>query len=822
MRRTFRRLSANRALFCAVVVSLGVGIGGTTAVFGLIYAVMLKPLPVRDAGRLVSVSVNAPSGSQNTLHSYQLFLSLRDGNRDLSGFLARVPTDITVGSGGTSERVSGELISGNYFDLLGVQPAAGRLLTSADDTSNEAVCVMSYGLWKRMFGASPDVVGRPLTLNGHLFTVIGVTSSEFRGVEQGASPDIRVPLSMVRTILGPGEWNSQGNRWLYLLGRLRTGVSREQAEAGLQPLVDIATGTAAQSPEKRARIALLAAEQGFASLRYIYGRPLTVLMSVVTLAFLLACLNVLILLCARITSRSRDIATCIALGAGRARLLWEFTLEGVWLGLGAGAVGAVLGHWASRSIVGLLPASNVSYFGNGSWDLRWVTFTIVLSLISGCLLSASMAAFTLRSRRISPLGEWDMAASRGRLLQALVAAQMAISLVLVMSALLFVGTLYRLQRLDLGFKPGGLVLSTIDPSLRGRGAASVRFYQELIQRVRALPAVDSVSLARVGVLSGQMLARDVDIPGRHLPDADQVGNHYWNKVTPAYFQTMAIPIQSGRDFQPSDQQGSPRVAIVNQRMAKRYWPGEDSVGKRFTFGKEVEIVGVVGDSKYLNLREPNPLIVYTPLWQSDVSEATLHVRTTADPDALMGAIRREVAALDNGITVYSMITMQTQIDDLLVRERLLARLSILLGVLALVLATGGLYSTVAYSVERRSRELAIRMALGADRAGVLRLLLRENSLAVTTGVVAGALSFLAIGRLLSGLLFGVQPTDFGIIATVVGVFGAVALLATLGPALHVTAKEPAIGLRHDQLRPSPMNNVLNFQPSPPSTRYALA
>ncbi len=508
MRRTFRRLSANRALFCAVVVSLGVGIGGTTAVFSLIYAVMFRPLAVTDPGRLVSVSVNAPSGAENTLHSYPFFLSLRDGNRDLSGFLARVSTVMTVGTGGNSERLSGELISGNYFDVLGIQPAAGRLLTSVDDARNDAVCVISDGLWKRMFGASPDVVGRPLILNGHPFTVIGVTSSEFRGVEQGAAAlDIRVPLSQARTILGDGDWTGPGSRWLYLLGRLRTGVTREQAEAGLQPLVEIATGGMAQPPEKRSRIALLGAEQGFASLRYMYGGPLTVLMAVVTLAFLLACLNVLILLGARITSRSRDVATCIALGAGRGRLLREFTLEGVWWGLGGGVVGAVLGQWASRSIVGLLPPSNASYFGPGGWDLRLAAGTVGLALISGCLLSASMGAFTLGSRRISPLGDWDMAARRGRLLQALVATQMAISLVLVMSALLFVGTLYRLQRLDLGFKPGGLVLSTIDPSLRGRGAASVRFYEELIPRLRAVPGVESASLARIGVLSGDMLAR---------------------------------------------------------------------------------------------------------------------------------------------------------------------------------------------------------------------------------------------------------------------------------------------------------------------------
>jgi len=797
MKRAIRRLSGNRPLFCAVVVSLGLGIGGTTAVFRLIQAVMLRSLHVREPERLVSVTVHTRSGSENTLHSYPFYLALRNGNRALSGFLARVPAPMVVGVGSVSERVSGELVSGNYFDLLGVHAAAGRLLTPADEAENEPVCVVSHGMWKRMLGASPDVVGKPLIVNGRALTLIGVTSDDFRGVEQGESPDVRVPLSMVRAILGAGDWTGQGSLWLYLLGRLQAGSTIEQAQASVQPLVDIASPRTGARAETQGRIVLSPAEQGFASLRYRYGQPLVVLMSVVTLAFLLSGFNVLILLFARMTSRSREIATCMALGAGRARLFGEFALEGVLFGVISGLVGTVIGHWTSRSIVSLLPASAASYLGDGRWDLRSFVFTMVLSIVSGCVLSLSTAAFSVRTALISPVNDRNMTVRRGRLLQTLVASQIAISLVLVMSALLFVGTLYRLRTLDLGFHPDNLVLATIDPSLRGREGMSARlFCQQLMDRLGSLEAVDAVSLARVGVLSGQMMARDVDVPGRHVRD-DTAVNHYWNKVTPSYFKTMGIPIRVGRDFGPNDQQGSQRVAIINERMAQRYWPVENPVGRRFNFGREVEIVGVVGDSKYLNLRDPNPLIVYTPLWQSDVSEVTLHVRTRGDVEPVMIAIRSEAQSLDKSMAVYRITTMQTQIEDLLVKERLLARLSVLLGLIALVLATGGLYSTVTFSVERRSKELAIRMALGADRAGILGLLLREKGRAVAVGAIVGTLSFLMTGRFLSGLLFAVEPTDLAPLGTVVALFGLVTLLGTLGPVLHAAGREPAIGLRHD-------------------------
>ena len=797
MRPTFRLMLANRGLFGLVVLSLGLGIGAAAVAFSLVNIIFFRSLSISEPEQLMSLRLRSPTGSETSIHSYPLFDALRPGNAAVAGFIARGSTPVTLMRGEVGERVDAELVSDNYFDLLGVRPAVGRLLTTGDELrgAGQGVCVISQRLWRRLFDSSPEAVGQMLRVAGVLVEVVGVAPELFYGVEQGGRPDIWAPVTLAGTFMAEQiDMLEDGVRWLWLLGRLRPGYTLEQGQASLQAVADAHAG---RNP---AAVLLVEASQGLATLRYSYGQQLQVFMGVVSLMLMVALANAMLLLLSRALARARDVATSIALGARRSRIYRDFVFEGVVVGALGGVVGLVFAYWAVGRVVGLLPLEISFFVRDALWDWRALAFVAAVSAGSGVVLHTGLGlAATSYSGNVSAvLAGRETSGPRRRLRQVLVASQAALLLVLVMCALLFIQTLHELQTLDIGFEPDGVVTARLDASALDGNDVGIRlFYQEFLRRVGSdTAAIDDVSLATVSPLSGQSMAQGVDVP--EYEGTEEARGHYFNRVTPGYFSTLGIPLRLGRILGPEDDIGARAVAIVNEQMVHRYWPEENPIGKTIRIGRDVEVVGVVGDSQYQNLRETDPLIIYTPFWQGyPAPVVNVLARATLETDTAIELMLRDARATNSGASMYNMRTMDEQIDRLLVRERLLATVSTWLGVAALVLATCGLFGNVAYSVKRRAREIAIRRALGASRSRILGLFLGDTGRTVAVGGLIGAGSFLAAGRVLGNLLFGVQATNPLLILTVASVLAVVAVVGALGPVLFASRGELAAGLRQE-------------------------
>jgi predicted permease len=790
--RVLRRLWTDRRPLAAVTALLAFATGVSGAVFAIAHVVLRLSLAVPEPDRLITLTLSSSNGATNTVHAYPVWWALRNGDRSTSGFAASTRVALVV-AGDSTKPLDAALVSANYFEVLGVAPQMGRVFSSRDSVDGEPVCVIGHGFWQRYFGGQPNIVGTPLVLNGRALTVIGVLPPRFTGVEQGAAPDVYAPVSLAAPLLKMNEWNRPTMKWLRIFGRLRPASTAADAAASLQPIVDEAIGQPGAAD--RSRVLLTASPQGFASLRFVYERPLVVLMGIVTLLLILTCVNVFVLLMATTIDRAREMAICRALGAKPATLMREVVVAGAIVGSVSGAVAVLVSHAGVRGIASLLDGAPAAAVGAAATQ-PFILVSFAASVVLAIGLKVAAMTVVARQDLSSALSGRQISAARGHLSRPLIAVQVAASLVLVMCALLFVVTLVRLERVDMGFRPEQVIVATMNTTATGKGTAAVEEYERLLEQVSRLSGVERASLARVSVLSGQMQARDIEVPGYVAGPNDAV-NHLVNRVSPGYFATMNIPVRKGRDVSPQDRRTTPRVVVINERMAARYWPGQDPIGKRFTMGREVEVVGVVGDSKYMNLREDAPLIIYPALWQADITEAMLHVRTSADAAVLGVALRQTLGSFETPISIYDLKTMQSQISVLLTTERLLARLSSVLGLLGLLLAIGGLYSVVAYSVARHTKEIGIRMALGADRRRVVVMFLRRNGAALLIGAVAGVTGAIMIGRLMTHLLFGVQASDGSMLLALLALFVAIALGGTAGPVLRATRREVAAALRQD-------------------------
>jgi macrolide transport system ATP-binding/permease protein len=814
LRAAIKRTIKSPGFTALAVLALALGIGANTAIFSLINGALLRALPgVQDPERLVTLE-RTQNGKVQYNFGYPDYLDYRDHSHSIAGLAAHCGTPLSFANGAT-ERLRGDLVSGNYFSVLGVKPALGRLIDPGDNNTpgGHPVAVLSYGLWVRAFGADPDVAGRSMKLNGYDFTVIGVAARNFTGTQTGASFDVWIPLmmqveAMPRT-MGRNWFNDRSAGWLGLFGRLKPRVSLEQAQADLSTT---AGGLEQSYPDTNAGrgVSVLAGLGLDSDDRVSLRNFLALLLAVVALLLLIACSNVANLLLLRATSRRREIAVKLALGATRSRIVRQLLTEGLLLSVLAGALGLLLAPWTTQLIVAFQQPAYGLRGVDVSLDARVFFFTTLLSVLTAIAFGLTPALQASKTNLVTSLK--DGAPSSGqrssRLQSSLVVAQIALSLVLLIGAGLAVRTMRKALTMDRGFDSKNMALMSMDLTIRGYSESQGRaFYEELLRRIDALPGVLSSSLAKTVPPNDWSDRLSVFLPGDEPPPEvlrarDDLGLRVdANRIAPDYFRTLGIPILEGREFASEDRVGATQVAIVNEKLAKQLWPGESAIGKLLSVPfwhdprPPVQIIGVARNTKHRSLLEDMPLLVYLPELQVYDGRATLVARTSGDPATLIPAIRDEVAGLDKELSLYSVKTMSEQIDSTLWQQRTAAGLIGIFGLLALALAAIGIYGVIAHWVAQRTREIGIRMALGADARDVMRMILSQGLVLALTGVAAGLAGAFVLTRLMSSLLYGVSATDpiTFVLSSVVLV--GVALGAGFVPARRATRVDPMIALR---------------------------
>jgi predicted permease len=804
LRFAIRTLARTPALALLSVLTLAIGIGASATLFTWMNAVLLSPLPGTEAPQsLVEIRGTSPSEPFISF-SYPDYLELRTA-RSFAGVVATNEQAASLRVGRESERIWTQLVSGNFFEVLGVAPMLGRAFRPGEDEApmRDAVVVLGHGLWQRRFGSDPGIVGREVGINGRAFTVIGVAPPEFRGSVIGLSFDAWVPMAMQQQMVAGGDrLQARGHRWLDILGRLAPGTTPEKARAEMEAL---AASLAREHPETNERVgfAVFTLRQSPQGAVKTLGPVFAVLGVAVGLILLIACANVANLLLARAAGRRREIAVRLAVGASRVRLVRQLLTESLVLALLAGAAGVVLAFWGSGMLLAFVPAADFPVGLELGVDLRALAFALAVSVVTGVLFGLAPALRSSRSDVVHAIKDDGGAVaggrSRSRLRGGLVVAQVALSLVLLTSAGLLLKSLRAAARLDLGFDSQGVLLGSLD--LFGAGYDEERgrtFARALLAAARALPGVESATLARRVPLSfGGTSSTGVRVVGYEPPPSESTWAYY-DKVGPRYLETLRIPLLAGRDLAEADDLAAPRVLVVNETMAARYWPGREALGGRVRVNDDwYTVVGVAKDIRYRRLDEPAQPVMYLPLLQSWSDAFTLHLRSTADPLALAPAVRQEVARLDAGVPLHAVRTLEENLKAATLPQRLAGTLVSVFGAIAVLLAAVGLYGVLRNAVVERTREIGIRVALGGERKDVLRLLLVPALRLSAVGVALGAALALGLGRLLSKLLLGVSPSDLPTYAAVGALMMGVTLVATLLPAWGATRLDPALALRKE-------------------------
>jgi len=808
------------------LLSLALGIGANTAIFTLINQLILQYLPVRNPEELVLLSARGNhygSNSGPNAISYPMYQDFREKNQVFSGMFCRHGDMVSITFGGRTELAAAELVSGNYFPVLGVGAAAGRVFNASDDLfqGGHPLAVISYGYWRSRFAGDRGIIGKKIVVNGSPITIIGVSQQGFDGVEPGYGPQIRIPITM-QDSLPPNQpypqLNNRRRRFIQVFGRLKPGMTLERAKAGLQPLfhqilereVQDAAFAKASPYSKQQFLKMwmdtLPGSKGHSQLRQQFSKPLLALMAIVALVLLIACSNLANLLIARASARQKEIAVRLALGAGRWRLIRQLLVESILLSFIGGAAGLALAVWMDRILISFQPPDIWGIALSVAPDATILMFTLLISLLTGILFGLVPAlqatrpvlATTLKDEAGSVAG----GASAG-LRKSLVVAQVALSLLLLVGAGLFIQSLSKLKELDPGFQTRNLVMFEVEPTLSGYKAEWTRdYYRQLIERLQALPGVSSAALAVVPLLINDEWDNWVTIEG-YTPKQGEVPDPHMQFCSPKFFETLKIPILLGRDFTIKDGQSAPKIGIVNQKFAKRYFGDQNPIGRHVGFGidpgtkTDIEIVGVAGDTKYENMRDEIPYELYVPWIQHFVGSMTAYVRTETAPVSFFASLRRTVREVDASVPMYGMRTVDQQVETSLVTERLLATLSTVFGALATLLAAVGLYGVMAFMVTRRTREIGIRMALGASGGSVVWLIMREVLILAVTGLAIGLAAAFGLTRLVEAQLFGVKATD--VATTMLATFGiaAVAMLAGYLPARRATAVDPMQALRFE-------------------------
>jgi predicted permease len=820
IRYSLRMLVKNPGFACVVILTLALGIGANAAIFSLTDRVLVQSLPVEKPDELVVLTSYDPKDGPDyrSSFSYPMYQDLRDKNEVLSGVIARGGAQMNVTYRETNERVGGELVSGNFFQVLGVRPWVGRLFSQEDDVTPGAhpVAVLSYAFWTRRFAKDAGIVGQTILINEHPVTVIGVTPPGFYGLTLSSDPDVRVPL-MMTPVFNPvpaTRMKSRSHQWLSVLARRKSDVSLAQARASMDLLWRQIREADAKtlSPKATAfdrerflskRLGLQPGAQGLSSTQEEMRMSLLLLLGATFVVLLILCANLTNLMMARATVRAQEISVRLALGAGRLRLLRQWLTEGLVLALCGGLVGSFIALWVKAGLLAFIPGDFRRNLDT-PFGFRFFAFILLMSFVVGIAFSLAPAIQAARHTFNPSLRvESRTVASAGKLFSlrsGLILAQVALSLPLLVTAALLVRSLQNLRSFDPGFHKENVLLAGINPSLNGyTPEQSHNFYEALLTRVRALPGVSAASLASDTPISGGWDQNGIQVEGYTPREGEDMGCDT-TYVSTDYLKTLGIPLTAGRDFNDGDKVGTPKVALINEKMAHYFFGNESPLGKRISVDEKLDttIVGVVKDVTYSNLRRDVRRHFYTSTSQiPQLFDLALHIKTSVAPATVADAVRNEVKALDPHLPIYNVKTLETEIDVSLTQERLVTWLSSAFGILATLLTALGLYGVLTFSVARRTREIGIRVALGAQRRDVFKLVMIRGMILVLLGVAVGVGGSLVFARVLETLMFGVNAKNAATIAVVSAGLLVIALIACYLPARRATKVDPLVALRHE-------------------------
>ncbi|HXQ72731.1 MAG TPA: ABC transporter permease [Pyrinomonadaceae bacterium] len=810
-----RKLFKNPGVTVVAVVTLALGIGANTAIFSGVNAFLMKPLPVPRPNELIRPMEVAEDKELNDEMSYPDFAEYRAQSTSFVGLAAEDMVPVAIDTENQNDVIWGQVVSANYFDVVQVSPILGRTFAPDEDkiVGGSPVLVLGHSLWQRRFGSDASIVGKKVRLNNRQYEVIGVAPESFTGTKFALSMDFWTPISMAEELRrSPKLLEDRGSHWMNVIGRIKPGVTLDQASAELS---GIATRLNEAYPNNRASgtqaLVMIETDGRFEDLGSTFKSGGAIAMAIVGLILLIACANVANLMLARAAARRKEIGIRLALGASRTRLIRQLLTESMLLSILGGGLGLLFAVWVTKLMEGFVPVLEYTIIKDFfALDERALLFTLVVSLATGLIFGLA-PALQASNPAVVPVLKGLPELQRGRrgffarftLRNVLVVAQVALSLMVLVCGGLFIKSFRKAQTMDPGFNnPNGLIV-TLSPQLVGYDNEQTRnFYKQLVERTRNLPGVEFTGMARLMPLGDSSNSNGPVLKeGETLPRGSSGRTIMTNVIGPGYFKTMQIPFVDGRDFDDRDQPKTQSVVVINQRMAEMLWPGESAVGKRFFVGTEnrdaLEVVGVVKTGKYRSLaEEPRPFIYYS-MTQFRPGNMALVVRSNVDPRGLVGAIRGEVQALDRNVPISAVKTMNDHLTYALWAPNMAASFSLAFGVLAVLLSAVGLYSVMAYVVSQRTREVGIRMALGAERSHVMKMITKQGMWLAGVGVVIGLLLALVLVRVVSALLIGVSGYDIGIFVIVSLLLTAVALVACYLPARRATKVDPLIALRYE-------------------------
>jgi predicted permease len=810
------------------VLSLALGIGANAAIFSLFDELLMRPLPVRDPGQLVNMSAPGPmpgsnscneSGDCEIVWSYPMFRDLEKAQTPFTGIAAHRGTGVSLSVRNEPMTGEGSLVSGSYFPVLGLQAAAGRLLTPDDDRVIGAhfVAVISYAFWENKFGKDAKTVGQSIIVNGKSFTIVGVAPEGFEGTTVGTRPIVYVPISMRGVVSGFTKWEERHNYWIYLFARLKPGTSLASAQTAINatysPIItDVEAPLQKEMSDKTMlsfkakQVKLEPGARGQSSVHTAAKAPITMLFAVTGIVLLIACANIANLLLARGAGRATEMGVRLALGATRRHLVVQLLTESVLLALIGGVASLLVARWTLSGIMALLPpeaSESMRFTLNGSV----IGFSAVLAVLTGLLFGLFPALHSTRGDLVSAIragaGQITGGRAAARFRASLVTAQIALSMGLLIMSALFLKSLMNVSRVDIGAKVDQVATFFIMPARAGYDSTrSAVLFARVEQELAALPGVTGVTDARVPLLSGDNWGNSVKVQGFDCgPDTDCVARY--NETGVDYFKTLGVTLRAGREFTNADQRGAQRVAIVNAAFAQKFKLGKDAVGKFIGDGEHkdsltIQIVGLVPNIKYSQVKDTVPPVYYTP-WRQDagVGELYFYVRSSLPPEQMLGTLRSTMQRIDPNVPVQQLKTMPQQIRENVFLDRMISILSLAFAALATLLAGIGLYGVLSYSVQQRTREIGVRMALGADTARVRALVMKQVGLMLLIGGVIGVAGALGLGRAARSLLYQLEGHDPVAFAVAIVILSCIALAAGIVPARRAAMVDPMLALRYD-------------------------